>query len=665
MEKSAEELLIEGDELFEEGRYAEAVERYTETIAIDPAAELAHNNMGVALETMGKYEEAVREYEKAIKINPRYEIAWFNMGNSLFSVGRRKEAMEAYEKAVEINPDYLDAHVAKCNVLMSLGRKRAAIRYCEKIVERHETPEYLEAKAFVFEEADKYDKALETLDTALSFGPSAEIYNAKGNLLTLMERYEEAIENYNIALELETKNEEIWNNKGYAFFMIGLYDEAIACYDRSIEINPGYKPAWYNKGYTLHSIGRLEDAVECYRVALKYDDTDEVLWNNLGNALYNLGKYDESIPYFVKSIEANPNYEIAWNNIGNALDRMGKHEESIEYHEKALKINKKFDYALYAKGYALARSGNPEEGLDWIEKSLSINPKYDHAWFAKGHVLEMLGELQDAVEALKTALELNPYYPEAWRKLGDIYSELGRDDWKEMCEVKAKTSYRKILEEDPMDFQARADEIEFLTSIGEYDSVVERCDEWMFIRSGDTRPWKLMIDALLEMDEGKEALATLRRAERKGIEIDRTRKARIYMSMGHWEEAMEILREEDSEEASLLRAMAFYEREDMQRALEELRNAGNSRDKWVLKAAILERLRRCQEAIVTYENAKMYGEDSTLWLGIARCRKALGHHKKAKEAAEIALAMNREDKEVWHFLKNFKSPTEKREKAAL
>ena len=660
--RDVEEILAEGDEAYELGRYHEALERYREAIEADSTLEAAHNNAGVCLEAMGKYEEAIKEYDKAIKINPRYETAWLNMGNSLLALGRKKESIEAYERAVEINPDYLDAHIAKCSALISMKRRRAALRYCEEVVREHEEPDYIEAKAFILQELGKYDDALKSLDRALSWGPTASLYNAKGNLLTLMERYEEAIENYNLALEIEPDNEEFWNNKGYAFFMIGLYDEAIESYDRAIQINPRYKAAWYNKGYTLHGIGRLEEAVKCYRMAVRYDEYDEVLWNNLGNALYNLGKYDESIPYFVRAIEVNPNYDIAWNNIGNALDRMGRHSESIEYHDRALAINKKFDYALYAKGYAMARAGNPEDGLDWIEKSLAINPKYDHAWFAKGHVLEMLGELPDAVEALKKALELNPDYPEAWDMLGRVYRELGRAQWAELCEAKVLISYRNLLEADPMDFNLRMNEIEYLMKMGHYDDVVDRCDEWMIIRPLDERAWKATIDALIEKSMGKDALVYLRRAEEKGISIDNVRKARIYGSLEHWNEALEVLGDEDSEDVHFWKSRALHELGRDKEAMEEIYSAASTADKWMLQGNILESLKRYHEAMIAYENANEIDESSSAWMGIARCRMQAGEAKKAREAAEIALSINPDDEEAWDFF-NPKPPTEKAEKA--
>jgi tetratricopeptide (TPR) repeat protein len=62
-------------------------------------------NKGVDLYNQGKYDEAIQAYNKAIEIDPLDEVAWSNKGNALDDLGKHDEAIEAYDKAIEINPN--------------------------------------------------------------------------------------------------------------------------------------------------------------------------------------------------------------------------------------------------------------------------------------------------------------------------------------------------------------------------------------------------------------------------------------------------------------------------------------------------------------------------------------------------------------------------------
>jgi tetratricopeptide (TPR) repeat protein len=60
----------------------------------------------------------------------------------------------------------------------------------------------------------------------------------------------------------------ILNNKGVVLSRLGRYDEAIDAYDRALNINPDYSIVWNNKGVVLSRLGRYEEAIDAYDRAL-------------------------------------------------------------------------------------------------------------------------------------------------------------------------------------------------------------------------------------------------------------------------------------------------------------------------------------------------------------------------------------------------------------
>lgn len=108
----AEKLFEQGNRLYEQGRYQEAVESYDKALAIDPKYAAAWNNRGLALDNLGKHQEAVESYDKALALDPKLAPAWYNRGNALDNLGKYQEAAEALRRALRLDPNFQEARRA-------------------------------------------------------------------------------------------------------------------------------------------------------------------------------------------------------------------------------------------------------------------------------------------------------------------------------------------------------------------------------------------------------------------------------------------------------------------------------------------------------------------------------------------------------------------------
>ena len=59
-------------------------------------------------------------------------------------------------------------------------------------------------------------------------------------------------------------DEHAWFNKELGLERLGRYDEAIQAFDKAIEINPQLSIAWGNKGLALEKISKYDDAIKAY-----------------------------------------------------------------------------------------------------------------------------------------------------------------------------------------------------------------------------------------------------------------------------------------------------------------------------------------------------------------------------------------------------------------
>lgn len=108
--RRAAELRAQGNQLFGEGRYTEAVVRYTEALGLseNKAAIEAHlvlSNRAACYLKTESYEQAVDDCNEALKLQPTMMKALFRRGQAYDALGKMEEALKDLEAAVQAAAD--------------------------------------------------------------------------------------------------------------------------------------------------------------------------------------------------------------------------------------------------------------------------------------------------------------------------------------------------------------------------------------------------------------------------------------------------------------------------------------------------------------------------------------------------------------------------------
>jgi Ca-activated chloride channel homolog len=101
----------EGNRLYQEKKYPEAMKRYTEAQLEAPDSPQLHYNLGNVFFRQGEIEKAREEYRRALaaadaSLDPR---AIYNLGNTFFSQQQYQEAVSAYQRTLKLSPKDMDA----------------------------------------------------------------------------------------------------------------------------------------------------------------------------------------------------------------------------------------------------------------------------------------------------------------------------------------------------------------------------------------------------------------------------------------------------------------------------------------------------------------------------------------------------------------------------
>jgi len=107
---------------------------------------------------------------------------------------------------------------------------------------------------------------------ALRIDPNAAAAHANlGNTLRLMERFDEAMANYDRALQLQADNTRALKGRGLILWRSRRREEALACYEHLLRVEPDYTDGWIMKGAVLDDLGRSDEAIASYRKALEFE----------------------------------------------------------------------------------------------------------------------------------------------------------------------------------------------------------------------------------------------------------------------------------------------------------------------------------------------------------------------------------------------------------
>ncbi len=142
----------------------------------------------------------------------------------------------------------------------------------------------------------------------------------------------------------ELRNHKFYNNRGIAYGEKGQYDQAISDFNKAIEINPRYEKAYSNRGIVYRLKGQYDQAISDFNKAIEISPTDAQAYNSLA-WLFATAKVpgfrngEKAVVLALKACELsewkNPEY---LDTLAASYARVGDFGNATKWEEKALKI---------------------------------------------------------------------------------------------------------------------------------------------------------------------------------------------------------------------------------------------------------------------------------------------------------------------------------------
>ena len=120
----------------------------------------------------------------------------------------------------------------------------------------------------------QYDEAIQDLSKALALNPNdAFAYNERGSIYFELEKYEQAIQDFDKVIEFKDFYEpDAYRRRGNAYLKLEQYERAIRDYNEAVKINLVDEESYLNCAYCWQKLGNEAEAKAALEGAEKTRD---------------------------------------------------------------------------------------------------------------------------------------------------------------------------------------------------------------------------------------------------------------------------------------------------------------------------------------------------------------------------------------------------------
>ncbi len=353
------------------------------------------------------------------------DFRWsYYLGNLLRRSGKGEESRDHYERVLQLNPDYLPAAVALADLYMEANLLDEAGKVLDQVREKEAShAAVLVRRGQLASLRNDYDKAIQYLEAALELDPRASAvfyplglaYRALGELEKaryFVERQgarkasladpllEELADLAGGARSLQTRGNEAYRQ--------GRLDEALEAYRQAVEAAPDNGEFRVNLAAVLSKMDDLDGAAGHLRQALRLDPRDALGHFNLAAVLARQGYDREALEHYDKAIALRPDYKNAHFNLANALLRLGRSEVAAAHFGRVLELEPGNAAAMVGRALALMQLEEWEAAADMLQEGYAARPDHHALALAFARLLAAcpLDELRDGPRALAIARQV-------------------------------------------------------------------------------------------------------------------------------------------------------------------------------------------------------------------------------------------------------------------
>jgi len=374
----------------------------------------------------GKMTEALQEGDRLIAAYPDEERYVLAQAETLAQQGRANDGISYLEKFITTHPDAGSAKVLLAGLYRDTGQEQRSRDYITGIFDDPNVE--LSSKVLMlgtYHAVLSQQKSKKNIDPRLenfvlgllkkletNFPDDPDVRLVGGDLYVVLEKNEDARNEFRVAVRHGANNFEAWQNLLFLEIQAGMADSVIVHAEQALELFPNQSMVYYFNGLAHLQKKNYREATQTLEQAKKLSAGNPNLLGEIDSMLgdaYNALKDDErSDKAYEDALALNPNNEYVLNNYSYFLSLRKTNLDKAEKMASLL-IKNSPDNAAYLDTYAwvLFQLAKYKEAKKVMEKVMTLGKLNEVHYEHYGDILYQLGDIDGAVVQWQKAKSMN------------------------------------------------------------------------------------------------------------------------------------------------------------------------------------------------------------------------------------------------------------------
>ena len=389
---------------------------------------------------------AIQLYQQGLAILPNNPGGWTNLAAAYQASDDFQRAKDAFQKGFDLDAKgQVDNLYFIALIEEHFGLGAQALKTYQKYVFAAPTRQYTKPSQDRIKVLSANPAATQKLTTSAEAKLAGDASKAfdEGVKLQQAQKNDEAIAEYQKAVQLQPKEATYLYAIGTAYQAKGDFDNAIVWYNKAVALAPNNKDykkllrdAYVLKAAPLmdeavkkHGAGDLAGAIELYQKGLAVYPDNAHGWTNLAVAYQAMDDFARARENYQKALaidakgEADNNYFIA------AIDEhFGDGNKALQEYQRYVTSAPKGSYVALAQQRVKELSVNPTKTQKLVtQQQQKASAEADSA-FQAAVKLQQENKLDEAIASYQKAIQIAPSFDSYWYSLGTAFQAKGDAD---------------------------------------------------------------------------------------------------------------------------------------------------------------------------------------------------------------------------------------------
>lgn len=296
-----------------------------------------------------------------------------------------------------------------------------------------------------------------------------DVFMMRGRLALSDGKYAQAIENFNVLVQLDTSDHRTFFFRGIAKYNLGDLRGAKRDFDRSVRLNPVFTSGYHYRGITESRFGNYDAALADLEKAISLRPGFDGLYFSRGVTYFLSQQFEKAVHDFDRYIRKEPKDPSAYLNRGASYLFLGDTLKAVNDYNKAIKLDR-FDPEGYVRrGRLYASRKDYDQAIADMDKAIELDTANTFAYFNRAIMYYEQEKYREAMADLNKVLEEEPGNALTLYNRGLISAQLGAYE-------DALDDMDRVLNINPENVLAYFNRASIFIEMGQYRNALEDYD---------------------------------------------------------------------------------------------------------------------------------------------------------------------------------------------